>query len=115
MERLLCCLAIAQAAPTCAFPGSELFSQGLAFAAERLPGAELMQMDARSIPYVAEFDAIGAFDVLEHIVEDEMVLRETNKALKQAAVCCSPCRSISSYGAPPMRVPVMCAGIVRVI
>ena len=32
--------------------------------------------------YAAEFDAIGAFDVLEHIVDDEMVLRETNKALK---------------------------------
>jgi SAM-dependent methyltransferase len=73
---------IAQTCPDMRIAGSEIFSQGLAFAALRLPGAELMQMDARSIPYVAEFDSIGAFDVLEHIVDDEMVLRETNKALK---------------------------------
>ena len=28
-------------------------------------------MDARQIPFEDEFDVIGAFDVLEHIVEDE--------------------------------------------
>jgi len=39
-------------------------------------------MDARQIPFVDEFDVIGAFDVLEHIEEDELVLREIHKALK---------------------------------
>jgi len=73
---------IAQACPDMRFAGSEVFSQGLAFAAERLPDAELMQMDARHIPYISEFDAIGAFDVLEHIAEDEIVLQEINRALK---------------------------------
>lgn len=73
---------IAQARPDMRLAGSEIFSQGLTFAAERLPGVELMQMDARSIPYAAEFDAIGAFDVLEHIVEDQLVLNEIGKALK---------------------------------
>jgi SAM-dependent methyltransferase len=75
---------IAQAFPDMRLAGSEIFSQGLAFAAERLPVAELMQMDARRIPYQEEFDVIGAFDVLEHIVEDENVLQEINKALKPA-------------------------------
>ncbi|CAM5188564.1 hypothetical protein CDEF62S_04707 [Castellaniella defragrans] len=47
--------------------GSEIFLAGLPFAKARLPDADLMQMDARSIPFDQEFDAIGAFDVLEHI------------------------------------------------
>ncbi len=39
-------------------------------------------MDARCIPYESELDAIGAFDVLEHIEEDEAVLQQIYKALK---------------------------------
>jgi SAM-dependent methyltransferase len=31
-------------------------------------------MDARRIPFEREFDVVGAFDVLEHIIEDENVL-----------------------------------------
>jgi SAM-dependent methyltransferase len=61
--------------------GSEIFVDGLGFAAKRLPGAELLQMDARRLPYHAEFDVIGAFDVLEHIVEDDEVLREIHRAM----------------------------------
>jgi SAM-dependent methyltransferase len=41
-----------------------------------------MQMDARSIPFENEFDVIGAFDVLEHIKEDEKVLAQMCMALK---------------------------------
>ena len=47
--------------------GSEVFSSGPGFGGERLPGVELLQMDARKIPFADEFDVIGAFDVLEHI------------------------------------------------
>ncbi len=39
-------------------------------------------MDARHIPYREEFDVIGAFDVLEHIEEDEAVLAEVSHALR---------------------------------
>jgi 2-polyprenyl-3-methyl-5-hydroxy-6-metoxy-1,4-benzoquinol methylase len=39
-------------------------------------------MDARHIPYESELDAIGAFDVLEHIEEDVSVLQQMYKALK---------------------------------
>jgi SAM-dependent methyltransferase len=71
----------------CAFPkmilvGSEIYPEGIAFAADRVAGGEFMQMDARNIPYVVEFDAIGAFDVLEHIDEDEVVLEQMYRALK---------------------------------
>ena len=56
--------------------GSELQPNGLAFARERLPrNVEFVQMDAREIPAVDAFDLTGAFDVIEHIPDDEAVLR----------------------------------------
>ena len=39
-------------------------------------------MDARSIPFREEFDLIGAFDVIEHIEEDEAVLSQIHHACK---------------------------------
>lgn len=68
--------------PDTAFTGSELFDTGLEYARQRLPGVELLQMDARALPYTEEFDCIGAFDVLEHIAEDERVLSEIHRALR---------------------------------
>lgn len=62
--------------------GSEIFLEGLTFAARRVPKADLFQMDAQNIPYSGEFDLIGAFDVLEHIADDERVLHEIHDALK---------------------------------
>ena len=60
---------VEHAYPEAMLVGSEIFSVGLPYAASRLSSAELIQMDARHIPYVEEFDVIGAFDVLEHIEE----------------------------------------------
>lgn len=62
--------------------GSEIFLEGLSFAARRAPAADLFQMDAQRIPFSAEFDLIGAFDVIEHIADDERVLCEIHRALK---------------------------------
>ncbi|NOR20760.1 MAG: methyltransferase domain-containing protein [Xanthomonadales bacterium] len=73
---------VADAYPHAAITGSEVFSVGLPYAAERVGKAELLQMDARRIPYIEEFDVIGAFDVLEHIKEDEPVLAEILQALR---------------------------------
>lgn len=50
--------------------------QGLAFAARRVPAAELLQIDARRIPFREEFDVVGAFDVIEHIADDGAALAE---------------------------------------
>ncbi len=61
---------------------SEIFTAGLGFAAQRVPSATFMQMDARRIPFVEEFDVVGAFDVVEHIREDTWVLAQAFKALK---------------------------------
>jgi SAM-dependent methyltransferase len=63
--------------------GSEVFSKGLSFASERLPGVDLFQMDACQIPFESEFDVIGAFDVLEHIGDDELVLSQMHRAVRK--------------------------------
>jgi len=42
----------------------------------------LYQIDAALLPFRDSFDIIGLFDVLEHIENDEQVLRECYKALK---------------------------------
>ena len=73
---------VAHAYPTATVVGSEVFSVGLPYAAARVRAAELLQMDARHIPYVEEFDAIGAFDVLEHIEEDEAALAAMFRAAR---------------------------------
>ena len=62
--------------------GSDIFTDGLVFAKARLPGVELYQMDARHIFFESEFDVVGAFDVLEHLVEDESALAQMFKAAR---------------------------------
>lgn len=74
--------AISTQFPEAKLSGSEFMEEGLVYARQRLPGAEFTQMDARNIPYESELDAVGAFDVLEHIEEDELVLQQIYKALK---------------------------------
>ena len=73
---------IRQAFPSLTLAGSEIFDSGLQYAAQRLPGVWLFQMDARCLPFEREFDALGAFDVLEHIAEDEAVLAQMFRAVK---------------------------------
>jgi SAM-dependent methyltransferase len=62
--------------------GSEVLAAGLPYASSRRTGAELLQMDARTIPFESEFDVVCAFDVIEHIVEDEDVLAQMYRAVK---------------------------------
>src|SRR5256885_5971524 len=63
--------------------GSELHPSGLSHARQRLRhGVEFVQMDARHIPAREAFDLTGAFDVIEHIAEDEAVLCELRGATR---------------------------------
>ena len=74
--------AVATAFPALTITGGELLVAGLPFASQRLPAVELIQMDARRIPYREHFDLVGLYDVLEHIPEDETVLEEIHRALR---------------------------------
>jgi len=78
---------IARELPQARLVGTEIFVEGLGFAAQRVPGAELMQMDARKLPYADEFDVTCAFDVIEHIDEDEAVLANLHRATRPGGTC----------------------------
>ena len=73
--------AIHEAFPNANLKGSEVFSAGLDLAQQRLPNVELFQMDARRMPFESEFDLIGAFDVIEHIEADDLVLSQIHRSL----------------------------------
>jgi SAM-dependent methyltransferase len=79
--------AISHEFPNALIVGSEIYTTGLKFAAKRLPFVELIQMDARKIPFEAEFDLVVAFDVIEHILEDELVLQNFHRAIKPGGGC----------------------------
>lgn len=71
-----------EALPRLELVGSELYEAGLEFAAERLPGVELYQMDCRRIPFDSQFDVICALDVLEHVEEDDVALAEFYRSVR---------------------------------
>jgi SAM-dependent methyltransferase len=73
---------VRDAFPEIRLVGGELFQAGLAVAARRVPDAELLELDARDLPFDGEFDVVGAFDVLEHIDDDSRALREMHSALR---------------------------------
>ena len=72
--------------PSMDLSGSEFMEEGLVYARSRIPTAIFSQMDARHMPYKSKFEAIGAFDVLEHILEDVAVLDQISNALKPGGV-----------------------------
>lgn len=72
---------LAQSMPSLSLAGCELFEEGLQHARRRLPDVPLTQADARDLPFRGEFDVVGAFDVLEHIDDDEAALASLHRAL----------------------------------
>lgn len=62
--------------------GSEAYLRGLQSAIRRGPGVDFIQLDATRIPFDSEFDIVGAFDVIEHVDDDEGVLRGIRRALR---------------------------------
>ncbi len=65
---------VAAAHPAMRLAGAELHPEGLRFARDRIPSASFVQLDATRMPFVEEWDVVGAFDVLEHIDADEAAL-----------------------------------------
>lgn len=61
--------------------GSDIYVQGLINARPRLPEVDLIQLDATKFCQSNSYNAIGLFDVLEHIEEDELVLKNIYTSL----------------------------------
>jgi SAM-dependent methyltransferase len=62
---------------------TEAQPEGIEFAQKRVPvRVSFFQMDACHIPFRDEFDAIGAFDVIEHISDDVAAIAQIHAALK---------------------------------
>lgn len=76
--------ALEHAFPNLRLSGSELSVEGLRTASNRLDHSTLYQFDARAIPFEREFDVVCAFDVLEHVDEDETVLEQMRRAATAA-------------------------------
>ena len=68
--------------PNTQFFGSELHAEGLEIAKYRNKGLKFSNLDARHLREIEMYDVIGAFDVLEHIKEDQLVLNNLYKAIK---------------------------------
>lgn len=61
--------------------GSEYFEEGLFHARQRVPSASFRRLDATVMEDKECFEVIGAFDVIEHIEEDEKVLANLARAI----------------------------------
>ena len=72
----------ADVCPEMRLVGGEIYLTAFKHASSQVPHAEFIQVDACNLPYENEFDVIGAFDVLEHIDDDDRALKQMQQALK---------------------------------
>jgi len=68
--------------PRLRFSAGDALIAGLAFAKAQLPDVSFVQIDLRRLPFECEFDLFGAFDVLEHLDDDGLALREMFRSTK---------------------------------
>jgi SAM-dependent methyltransferase len=73
---------LASRRPDLRLMGIDIFGEAIALAKRRVPAARFVLADARYLPFAEDFDAVGAFDVLEHIREDEAALAEMRRVLR---------------------------------
>jgi 2-polyprenyl-3-methyl-5-hydroxy-6-metoxy-1,4-benzoquinol methylase len=60
---------------------------GIAKGYYKLPGIEFLFMDARSLGFQDEsFDVVVAFELIEHLIEQDEVLSETRRVLKDEGI-----------------------------
>lgn len=73
---------VSQTFPNLKIGASDITLKSLEFAKGRAPEIQFLQLDGRMIPFEEEFDVVGAYDVLEHIEDDALVLSEIHRTLK---------------------------------
>ncbi len=65
--------------------GADLFREALQRCRAHL-SVPLWRVDARHLPFVAEFDAVGLFDCLEHIEDEKAVLSGVYRSLRPGGI-----------------------------
>ena len=60
--------------------GMDLFHQGLIYAKTRV-SCPLLQGDMHNPPFGTQFGLVGLFDVMEHLEDDDLVLRDLNRMI----------------------------------
>jgi len=68
--------------PNAKLTGAEFFEEGLIYARERVPNANFIQLDATQMTNCNKYNVIGAFDVIGHIKEDQLVIDNFFNGLK---------------------------------
>lgn len=66
--------------------GLDMHPEGLAYARRRVPKAALMTKSLANFRPKTLFDAVGAFDVIEHIAEDSKALSQCAKLLRKGGM-----------------------------
>ena len=73
--------------PSLTIIGTDLFEEGLRHARERTEDCVgLARADARALPFGQVFDVAGAFDVLEHVEQDQLVIDELFRVLRPSGI-----------------------------
>ena len=62
--------------------GSDIYIDGLVAAKESSPSITWLQFDPEKMPFSSNIDMVAAFDVIEHIDNDEEVLKQAYSVLK---------------------------------
>jgi 2-polyprenyl-3-methyl-5-hydroxy-6-metoxy-1,4-benzoquinol methylase len=79
---------VAERHPEFELKGAEFYDDGLSFARQRVPEASFEQLDARQFSQQSVYDVIAAYDVLEHIDQDQSVLNNIHTALNDSGKMC---------------------------
>jgi len=66
--------------PTGSVIGMDLYHQGLVYAKSRV-SCPLLQGDMHNPPFGTQFALVGLFDVMEHLEDDNLVLRDLNRMI----------------------------------
>jgi SAM-dependent methyltransferase len=75
-------LAVRTALPEARLVGIEPFTEGIEIARRRVPTAEFVNGVVEELDFRVTFDLACAFDVLEHLDDDEAALNRIHRALK---------------------------------
>jgi SAM-dependent methyltransferase len=74
--------AIRNACPNATIVAGDADPGGLEYARRNVAGVRFIEMDVRRLPFDAEFDVVGAFDVIEHLDDDGSALAAMRAAVR---------------------------------